>query len=334
MDYKIIEGIINSNYSLIPNNIEKIKNVYKIECDNGMFSFKLIPYEKEHFNFILGAMEYLKLNGFNSILEIIKTNYGKKYVEYKKTYGYLTRWVEARTINYENPCELVMASENLAYLHKKSKGFYIKDNMKPRIMWGMWPLNFKSKERDLLYFKKLILDKKNKTDFDFLYLSMIEEEVLRAEQSIESIIRSDYEEIMKKEVVHGGFCHHDYANHNILKTNSGEIYIIDFDYCVLDSHIHDLASLLLRKMKNDKWDMGDTKSILEAYDNIYRVYDKEIHLMACFMEFPQDFWQVGLQYYVENQPWSEEFFNKKLNRVYNDRELKQKFIDKFKKYEM
>ena len=39
------------------------------------------------------------------------------------------------------------------------------------------------------------------------------------------------------------FCHHDFAHHNLLIDKQGEINVIDFDYCILDSHIHDLASL-------------------------------------------------------------------------------------------
>jgi hypothetical protein len=48
------------------------------------------------------------------------------------------------------------------------------------------------------------------------------------------------------------------------------------------------------------------------------------------MEFPQDFWQIGIQYYWENQPWGEEFFIKKLEKILEDREDKQNFIDEFR----
>lgn len=54
---------------------------------------------------------------------------------------------------------------------------------------------------------------------------------------------------MDKEVMKMGFCHHDYAHHNILVDDKNELNIIDFDYCILDSHLHDLASLLIRAMK-------------------------------------------------------------------------------------
>lgn len=56
--------------------------------------------------------------------------------------------------------------------------------------------------------------------------------------------------------------------------------------------------------------------------------DKEsIPIIAAFMEFPQDYWQIGIQHYWEKQPWSEEFFFNKLNRYHEDREERQEFIE-------
>jgi hypothetical protein len=48
------------------------------------------------------------------------------------------------------------------------------------------------------------------------------------------------------------------------------------------------------------------------------------------MEFPQDYWQVGIQYYWEEQPWGEEFFIKKLKKINEDSEEKQEFIEDFR----
>ena len=52
--------------------------------------------------------------------------------------------------------------------------------------------------------------------------------------------------------------------------------------------------------------------------------------MAGFMEFPQAYWQLGIQYYWEEQPWGEEFFLKKLEKIHEDREYRQDFINDFR----
>ncbi len=127
------------------------------------------------------------------------------------------------------------------------------------------------------------------------------------------------------------FCHHDYANHNILIDSENQIYIIDFDYCMLDTKLHDLASILIRVMKNGKWDLKSAELILNSYRKESDVDKESIPIIAAFMEFPQDYWQIGIQYYWEKQPWSEEFFFNKLNRYYEDREERQEFIEKFRR---
>ena len=75
--------------------------------------------------------------------------------------------------------------------------------------------------------------------------------------------------------------------------------------------------------------LENARFILEAYDSVYRVEPEDIPIMAAFMEFPQDYWQVGIQYYWEKQPWGEDFFLKKLARIIEDKEEKQEFINEF-----
>lgn len=111
---------------------------------------------------------------------------------------------------------------------------------------------------------------------------------------------------------------------------NNEVGIIDFDYCILDTHLHDLASLLIRKMKNGKWDVNNALFILDVYNSVYSIQIQDIPIMAAFMEFPQDFWQVGIQYYWEQQPWEEQFFINKLSKIALDGEEKQEFINEFR----
>lgn len=331
MEFDRLKCIIEDNYGLSPVKIEKIKNIYKITCDNRTYSLKVIPYSKERLNFILGAYKHLIEKGLYEVLDIIRTKDGCDFIEIDNGYAYLNKFFDSRTVSYDNPFELSLSAKALARLHKFSQGFKINEKMDIRALWGLWPLNFKNKERDILSFKKEIINKKEKTDFDLGYLSLIDDEVVSIEQSLERIINSNYESLMKEEVVLEGFCHHDFAHHNVLINNNLDIKIIDFDYLILDSHLHDLSSLIIRKMRYNKWSIEDALFIMKSYNSEYRIKDEELKVMGGFMQFPQDFWQVGIQYYVEKQPWGENFFNKKIEKIYLDRDGKASFINKFDK---
>jgi hypothetical protein len=84
-------------------------------------------------------------------------------------------------------------------------------------------------------------------------------------------------------------------------------------------------------MKNGKWTLENALFIIEEYNATSSIYKSDIAVMAGFIEFPQEYWQIGIQYYWEKKNWGEEFFLKKLEKIYEDREEKQIFIDKFRK---
>ncbi|MBU3179895.1 CotS family spore coat protein [Clostridium psychrophilum] len=331
MEIQELEEIVKNNYFLRINSIKRIKNVCKIDTENGMYCLKIINYEFKHFLFIVGVIEHLQSNGFENIPEIIPTKYKKKYISFENKYAYLTPWVEARQCDYDNPEDIKLCTAKLAELHKKSLNFKVTPNMKPRIAWLKWIETFKTRENEILDFKRRINEKSHKTDFDNNYLNIMQGELARSDKSIDNLCKSDYIDKMKEEIKHKGFCHHDYAHHNVLMEKGGAISIIDFDYCILDTHLHDLSSLLIRRMKNGKWSIENALSIMDEYDVTNLIYKSDIEVMAAFMEFPQEYWQIGIQYYWEKKNWGEEFFLKKLEKMQEDVADKQNFIEEFRK---
>lgn len=324
-----VRRLIEENYPIRVKEIEQVKNTYKIEAEEGRFCIKIVKYEFEHFKFILSAILYLQSRGFNKIPSILKNKKGEYYIEFLGYYAYLTEWIPARESNFDNPVELSMVSEKLAELHKCSEGFSLTKDMKPRIGWFSWIDVFNTRKNEILDFKKRISQKAYKSNFDLLYLNCIDEEIERADKCIEHLKKSNYRSLMEREVLKRGLCHHDYANHNILITSKNDIYVIDFDYCIMDTHIHDLSSLLIRAMKNGKWSKERGSLILNSYSKIAEVTEEELKVMGYFMEFPQDFWQLGIQMYWEQQPWSEELFLSRLSKYIEDRDIRTLFINSF-----
>jgi len=330
LDILEVKKYVEDAYDLHIEFIEKVKSIYKVHTKYNKYCLKVINYDFGHFLFIISAIKHLQNKNFKSIPEIIKTKQGKDYIEIERSYAYLCRWVDSRQCDFTNLLDVLIATSKLAELHKKSCNFKVLKNMNPRIGWFKWIDTFRTRENEIMDFKKRILNKDHKEEFDILYLNSMEKEISIAEKSIEDLKRTKYLDQMKQEVSNNGFCHHDYANHNILIGNEEEINIIDFDYCILDTHLHDLASLLIRRMKNGKWNMNNASFIIDAYNAINVVKTDDILIMSAFMEFPQGYWQLGIQYYWEKQPWGEEIFIKKLKRILGDTRERLEFIDEFK----
>ena len=170
MEIQEVKDIVKSNYSLCINDIEKIKNVYRIETRDNMYCLKIVNYELSHFLFIIGAIKHLQNNGFQSIPKIIETIDQKEYIILENKYAYLTPWVDARECDYDNPVEIKLCTSKLAQLHKKSLNFKVTPEMKPRIAWLKWIETFKTREKEILDFKRSINEKEHITEFDCKYL--------------------------------------------------------------------------------------------------------------------------------------------------------------------
>ena len=83
-------------------------------------------------------------------------------------------------------------------------------------------------------------------------------------------------------------------------------------------------------MRHGNYDMDKAQYIVDCYLKTGDIYKDELYLMNSFMEFPQDFWQVGLQYYIERLSWDEERFNKRLTKAVNDKKDRSEFLNEFK----
>lgn len=329
MDNKKIGEAVEDSYNLKINSVEKFRGSYKIEAEDGIYAVKIVNYEFSHFIFILSAINHLQKRGFSTIPQILVTNFNTQYISLGERYAYLTKWIPSRVSNYDNPLELAMVSKKLGELHSLSTGFNLNRDMKPRIGWRSWIKVFNTRCNEILDFKNRINQKAYKSDFDYIYLKNIDKEIYRGYRVIEGLKNSKYLELMDKEIMKRGFCHHDYAHHNILVDKSGGLNIIDFDYCILDTHLHDLASLLIRAMKYGKWSSEKADLIINNYCITNDVNDDEFEIMKYFIMFPQSFWQIGLQYYWEQQPWGEEFFINKINKYIEDIDDREEFLDEY-----
>ncbi|HEY5562005.1 MAG TPA: CotS family spore coat protein [Clostridiaceae bacterium] len=333
-NYNDLKRNIEENYNIEVLDIIKVKSSYRVETKNKNYCLKVIKYNFSHFLFIIGAIKHLVNKQCEGIINIIPTVTGRDYIRVDVYYAYLTDWLNTRECNYDNPLDTYLAVNALSKLHAKSYGFELNSNMKPRIGWFKWIENYRTRSDEIVNFGQRIIEKDTKTAFDSMYLEAMEEELLRAEASIENLICSEYILKMEEEIQLKGFCHHDYAHHNVLIGENQKVFVIDFDYCILDSHLHDLSSLLIRVMKNGKWELRTTKDLLNIYNNTSNLQEKDTAIMAAFMEFPQAYWQLGIQYYWERQPWEEEIYIKRLEKILEDRQEKQEFIEDFRLFKV
>jgi CotS family spore coat protein len=325
MDTKLIE----ESYGFNIKDMQSIKNVCRIETDCGVKCLKRAHMSPSFFLFIYSAVNYLEKNGYEGIIPYSTAIDGSICIPDDRYVYYVVDWIDARECKFKREEELKAAIKAAAELHKASVGYSPPQSAKPRIFYNKWVEKCDRKILELLEFSKAIEDKEYIDDFDEMFSKHLSYYWHQAKDSTKMIDESPYREISEESSKLGEFCHHDLANHNFLISEKERVYLIDFDYCIMDTRLHDLTSLIIRNMRYGVWDIDKAYFILNEYDRIYSISQKELKVIKAFITFPQDFWQIGLQYYTEKQPWTMEYFLMRLNRIVSDRDIRDKFLKEF-----
>lgn len=328
MDTKLIEEA----YGFKIKDIQSIKNVCRIETDCGVKCLKRAHMSPSFFLFMYSAVNHLQEKGYGGVVPYSTAIDGSICIPDDKYVYYVVDWIEARECKFKREEELKEAIKAAAELHKASAGYVPPQGAKPRIFYNKWIEKCDRKSVELLEFSKAIEDKEYIDDFDEIYSKHLSYYWQQAKDSTSMINESPYWEISEASSRLGEFCHHDLANHNFLISGEGMVYLIDFDYCIMDTRLHDLTSLVIRNMRYGVWEVDKAYFILNEYDRAYSLNQKELEVIKAFITFPQDFWQVGLQYYTEKQPWTMEYFLMRLNRIVSDRDIRDKFLREFLKF--
>lgn len=322
-----LKELVEENYDITVLSMSQIKNVYKIIAVEGNFCLKQFKYDFYRLKHILEIFDYFKREYFDNILDLIDTLFGEKYIELNGVYFYMTEWINCRELNYSNTYDLIRGAQHVAKFHEYSKGFKASIETKVDVRWMKWIKIFEEKKNDLTKFKEIIENKDKPSLFDKIYIDNIQRNIDLANYSIEKLYDFDYENIMQEHIKKGYICHHDLAHHNILLDSRENIYFIDFDYVILDSYLHDLGSFIMRCLKLGRWNMDKFKIIFNAYKDVKHVSNKELCLAMSFILFPNDFWQLGVQYYSEKLNWDEKKFLRRLTRSENDKQDRVNFIE-------
>jgi CotS family spore coat protein len=331
----------NANHENIPNIIAKFgleykacksyRKVWRIETNAGFKYLKKSKLTREEIWFIDEAQEHLYRRSFTNIPRLVSSKLGEPFVSENDGLYVATDWYFGKELDFGILMDLKQASRFLAEFHLKSAGFQPSHTNKERTCWLNWPHKLEQRLEQLQEFKRLANREKEISAFSRLYLRNFEPFYRQAVSSHQALLNSSYSEVAQTAFRNFSFCHHDYSGRNLMRTYFNRLVLVDFDYCLLDLRIHDLINLMVRNLKHNDWRQELSDFILSEYQAISKLTPQEFEVMYILLCWPQEFWQVGLQYYREKLPWPKERFIKKLRHKIEYRAARNKFLADFQK---
>jgi CotS family spore coat protein len=327
LDASILSAIAQQ-CSLQINSSRQHRKIWRLETDSGPIYLKKTKLSPADLLFIHAALAHLYRQGFDQTPPLVLNQRGEPFIRTADGLYVLTPWFNGRELDFRLFMDLKQASTFLARFHLKSRGFIPPPNP-PRPSWPDWPSQLEQRITQLEQFCRLARDQKEAAPFSRLYLRYFEPFYRQAVSSCQRLATAPYPAIAVAAQRELGFCHHDYSGRNILRTYDNRLVLVDFDYCLQDIRIHDLINLLVRNLKHNNWRMDLCRLILTTYHQTAALTPEELEVMHVLLDWPQDFWQIGFQYYVEKLPWPPERFCKKLEHRIQQRFDREHFLKEF-----
>lgn len=331
-EYESIKNLLK-RYSITPDKIEKVRSVYKIICSDRNYCLKKMKHGNKKALKGLLLVEYLKKNGFDNAAGYIETTDGKECINTKHNIYYLTEWIEGNECTFNDIEEVKRAAVLLADFHNKSKGFK-SDDLQIRSNIKNWPKILQEEMQNLDTFKSIINNKKIKSSFDKEYLSAIKllDEFFKL--SINLLEKSHYMDISIAAKKENTLCHDSFYYQNVLVDKDGKMYLIDLDSTIYDIHSYDLAKFIRRVMFKSEyaWNFDAAKEIIASYCSINPLSKEEYEILLSFIIFPHKFWKLGKKRYIKKKKWTEDKYQKKLNRILKYLDREKEFINSFLTY--
>lgn len=323
------EKEVARQYGLSIESISPTRGIYIIRTDKGIKCLKRLYYGAQKLLFIHGAKEHLINNGFCNIDRLILTSDGAPYVEYGDDLYVITEWVDGRESDFRNYEEVLKAASVLSKLHEASKGYDIIEGSKLKSDLGRWK-HLMIKRKDSLKKMKMIAEcKLDKSEFDRLYIENVEIYISFANEAIDILNKSKYEDVVKRTVQEKSFCHHDYTYHNILIDKKDNYHVIDFDYCKYELRIYDFVNFLIKVLKRNMWDFNLAVNLINEYSKISPIYEDEKLIMFSLLKFPQRYWRLANRYYYNEANWPDNTFIRKIKEIIEERDSYMNFIGLF-----
>lgn len=305
---------------------ERVRKVWRLRTDRGTYCLKRSVLGPEELLFIEAVQRHLARRGFRGVLPPLPTLGGMPYAAGVEGIFVLYPWQDSQEADFDQPRDLALAVETLAELHERSGGFVPYRGDAHRVRWGLWPEILAARRNQLAEFGARAAAGSRESLFCARYARLFPYYYAQAGRALAALAASPYGALCAEAVAERSICHHDYSARNILLNAERRPTVVDFDYCLADLRLHDLANLILRRLRHGRWRPERAAEVLDLYHRCRPLDEREYAVLHPFLLWPQDFWQVGLQYFLEELPWSKERYLETLRKKTEDRADRAAFL--------
>lgn len=311
------------------NDIVPLRKVFVISTDEGNKILKRVSYGVDRINVISDSLDYVR-KSYDNVITYNKFKDNLCYKKWKNHIYIVMDILDGREASFSNPIEINLCAENIALMHKASKG--LREHLKNKYHKDLLDISLKEKIQkaydELNWMKTLVNSYKYKNEFDNLFITNVDEYLVEIEEVQEDLKKSRYNNLREA----GDticLCHNDLAYHNFLTKNQG-INIIDFDFMSIDLRVMDIGDFILKSVKNAAFDIDKVLTCINGYEKVLLLKEEEKELLYILIKFPKDFYTISRDYYYKRKRWDYEVYLNRFKAKLNNEEFRYEFLKAYK----
>lgn len=207
----------------------------------------------------------------------------------------LKDWQEGRECDTSSAFDVEAATANLAHLHT----MMVWPQTEGERMYAGECLTevWKRHNQELKKVNEFVRKRKQKTEFESMFLKQYPEYARQAREALEMLENSGYETLYRASVEAGEMCHGNYNQHNIYFLGKKQIFTSNFEKCGYDIPVNDLYQFVRKIMEKQEWSLKMGKRMIEAYERIRPLSEGERKYLFIRLCYPEKFWKLANQYY-------------------------------------
>jgi Ser/Thr protein kinase RdoA (MazF antagonist) len=243
-----VKTLVEYYYGYRVGQIEKVRAVYKVQTDQGVFAFKNAVKIKD-IQFIDEVIHHLHQNGFDRVPKLQKTSADELFIFFEGQKYVLEHWLPAnvREVGVHREDWLFHAGEALAHFHR-AIGSFSKSSISKKRMRSPWAEWFQEKYKKIKYTQPI-------RDESIKYWLLNRMKLAKMQ-------------LKKHPEITSHLCHGSLHQENIMIDNTRNIWLIDYERLTYDAKAKDIAQLLDYHFRFHPWSRKPVEALLSGYQSV------------------------------------------------------------------
>lgn len=294
------------------------------ETQNGLKQIKSFDGSVKRLERQNQLLEHLKEAGHEHLDLVCRNEEGNLVTADKDGFTYLVKdWWDARECDSKTTEDVRKGMKQLALLHKD---MYLEPTEEEQGE-NLWE-EYEKHNQELKKIRSYIRTRKQKNDFEYLFLNNVEQYLEYGAQAMELLSQSGYDALRREKWEKGTVCHGEYNQHNIL-VQGEQVAVVNFDHFRFEDQTADIAQFMRKMMEKHGWDRGLAEDMMAAYSAVRPLSEPEWYCLAVRLSYPEKFWKISNFYYNNNKAFLSSRHREKLVALLKQEELWVSFTEAF-----